>query len=116
MILDTGLCTLYRVTSDAPAGDMYNETKEKLFTAWFGDRVVGFSRFFTAKQVNTQVDRLIRILRPSAALKADDVCEIDGALYRIAQAQDIRDTEAGEDVVDLSLERLGEKYESYGGS
>lgn len=118
MMLDAGTATIYRVSSNAEPGDMYNEIKTKLLSAWFGYRIVGFSRYFTAYQINARVDALIRILKPvNIPLKADDVCVLAVAgepehTYRIVQVQYLRDEDAGEDVADLSLERIGDKYDS----
>lgn len=117
MILDAGIATIYRVSSDAAPGDLYNETRTELMSAWFGYRIVGFSRYFTAYQVNAKVDTLIRILKPvNIPLKADDLCVLSVVgepehTYRIVQVQYLRDEDAGEDVADLSLERIGEKYD-----
>lgn len=111
MILDAGVAVFYRTAGDSSAGDMYSGAREELLRAWYGKRTVGFSRYFTARQVNCNVDMLIRILKPSVRLAADDVCEADGSVYRIAQVQELRDEEAGEDVLDISLERTGDKHE-----
>lgn len=117
MILDAGMATIYRVSSNAEPGDMYNENREKLLSAWFGYRIVGFSRYFTAYQANKKVDMMIRILKPrKTIIKSDDLCVISVSgepdhTYRIVQVQFLRDEDAGEDVADLSLERIGEKYD-----
>jgi len=118
MILDAGTVSIYRVSSDAAPGDMYNDKRTHLITTWFGYRTVGFNRFFTAHQANTKIDTVIRILKPGTVnICADDVCELNSLeesnhTYRIVQAQYLRDEAAGEDVVDLSLERVGAKYDS----
>lgn len=117
MILDDGEVTIYRVASESTPGDMYSNKTKKLLIANYGYRTVGFSRYFAAHQVNAKVDTLIRILKPDIIkLKADDLCVLsdpaeDNAVFRILQAQYLRDEEAGEDVIDLSLERTGRKYE-----
>lgn len=118
MILDAGMATIYRVSSNANPGDMYNGNREKLLSAWFGYRIVGFSRYFTAYQANQKVDMMIRIIKPrKTIIKSDDLCVISVSgepdhTYRIVQVQFLRDEDAGEDVADLSLERIGEKYDS----
>lgn len=110
MILDSGIATIWRVFSDGEPGGKQTKRHEKLLSGWYGDRVVGFSRFFAAKQANTKVDRMIRILRPVVEVRGDDLCEVGGAFYRIVQAQYTRDVSAGEDVVDLTLERMVDGY------
>lgn len=117
MILDAGTATIYRISSNAEPGDMYNENRKKLLSTWFGYRIVGFSRYYTAYQVNKKVDMMIRVLKPiKISVKADDLCVLSVSgepdhTYRIIQVQYLRDDDAGEDVIDLSLERIGDKYD-----
>ena len=114
MILDDGKASVYRTRWDGEAGNMYGGDRVHVYTGWFGFRNVGFSRYFAARQVDANVDALIRMLCPPASsrVRADDLVElsVDGDLYRIVQAQYLRDEDAGEEVVDLTLQRIGEKY------
>ncbi len=114
MQLNDGICTFYRPDDGRGSGNMPGKTAKTLYKAWYGERTVGFSRFFTAQQANTRVDVLIRVLRMPREnqIGAGDLCGLrDGNLYRIVQAQFVRDPEAGVDCIDVSLERIGEKYE-----
>lgn len=113
MILDTGVLTLYHATTTASVrpGDRPEDGREAYYTGWYGERVVGFSRFFAAQGVNTRVDVLARIIRPEEPVRGSDTALLaDGYFYRVTQAQNLRDEESGEDVTDLSLERLGERF------
>lgn len=114
MILDAGIAVFCHTETASEPGNLPSYKRTEFHRAWYGERTVGFSRFFTAKQSNVKVDRLIRILRPPSdvVFEAEDVCELpDGFTYRIVQCQYLRDEEAGEDVTDISLERIGRKHE-----
>ena len=125
MILDAGILRLYHPATSAAVvpGDRPEDTMEVYYAAWYGERVVGYNRYYTAQGAGTRVDRVVRIVKPHVPVLCDpesrggDLCRLaDGALYRVAQAQYLRDEESGEDVCDLSLERLGERYEKGGGA
>lgn len=112
-MLDSGILTLYHAaTTDAVrSGDRPEDGRAPYYTGWYGERTVGYGRFWAAQGVNTRVDRLVRVLRPAEAVDGGDLARLeDGYIYRILQAQMIRDEDSGEDVCDLSLERLGERY------
>ena len=116
MQLDMGIAVILRRSDGGKPGDRPSAHTVEIFKSPYGERVVGMSRFYTAKQANERVDILIRIAcpdDPAAGIRADDLCELsrDGKTYRILQAQYIRDEEAGMDCIDLSLERIGEKFE-----
>ena len=114
MILDTGYAVFYHTETAAEPGNLPGYREKEFHRAWYGERTVGFSRFFTAKQSNVRVDRLIRIHRPppDVVFEAEDVCRLpDGFTYRVVQCQFLRDRESGEDAADISLERIGRKHE-----
>ena len=114
MILDSGIAVFFHTETAAEPGNLPGYKRTEFHRAWYGERTVGFSRFFTAKQSNVKVDLLIRILRPppDVVFEAEDVCELpDGFTYRVIQCQHLRDEESGEDVADISLERIGRKHE-----
>jgi len=110
MIRDTGILSLYHRADETASGNMPGNAMTEYYSAWYGERTVGMSRYFTAQQMNTKIDKLVRIGRPSGdiVIKVDDVAVLsDGYRYRIVQSQELFDDEAGEDVIDLSLERIG---------
>lgn len=111
MILDAGIAGFYHPAEHVP-GSMASRDGVLFHRGWYGERTVGLTRFYTARQNNDRVDRLIRILREGAwaEIGAEDYCVLsDGYRYRIVQVQLIRDEEAGADVLDVSVERTGEK-------
>ena len=125
MILDKGILRLYHPATSAAVrpGNRPEDTMEIYYAAWYGERVVGYNRYYTAQGAGTRVDRIVRIVKPHVPVlcapesRGGDLCRLaDGALYRVVQAQYLRDEESGEDVCDLSLERIGEKYEKGGGA
>lgn len=110
MILDRGILTLYRAPdTDEYTGNMASDELTEYHRAYYGERTVGMSRYYAAQQANTSVDRLVRIRRsPALDIMADDVAVLaDGMRYRVAQAQELFDEDAGWYVIDLSLERMG---------
>ena len=125
MILDAGILRLYHAatSSSVSAGDRPEDALEVYYAAWYGERVVGYNRYYTAQGAGTRVDRVVRCVKPHVPVlcvpesRGGDMCRLaDGSLYRIVQTQYLRDEESGEDVCDLSLERIGERFEKGGGA
>ena len=85
MILDAGIALFYHAATQKPGG-MPSRDGTLFHRCWYGERTVGIQRYYTAKQYDDRADLLIRIL----------------------QVQFLRDDEAGEDVCDLTLERIGD--------
>lgn len=111
MILDTGIAVFYH-PAEQSAGRMLSADGVEFHRSWYGERTVGLNRFYSARQNNDRVDRMIRINREGKweDIGADDYCVLaDGYRYRIVQVQYLRDEEAGVDVCDISVERTGVK-------
>lgn len=110
MILDTGEAVFSRPKREKGRGDIPPGDGDAYLKSWYGVRTVGMHRWFEAKQAGEQVDTVIRILRPATGTEtvwADDICQLcDGWKYRVVQVQAVQDTDSGEDVLDLSLERM----------
>lgn len=116
MILDAGIAVIVRREDGEKRGDRPSAHTVEVYRSPYAERTVGMSRFYTAKQANDRIDMLVRIIRPDdprTEIHADDMCVLshDGMTYRITQAQHIRDEDAGQECIDLSLERIGEKFE-----
>ncbi len=109
MIRDKGIVILMRLPKQEGRGNMPGGREDEYYRAWYGERTVGMSRYYAAQQANTRIDLLIRILAPpdSERVMADDVAVIGENRYRVTQAAYLFDPDAGENVVDLSLERAG---------
>lgn len=111
MILDKGIARFFHPAAQKPGG-MESRDGILFHAGWYGELTVGLTRYYTARQSNDRVDKLIRILRAGAwdMIGAEDYCVLaDGYRYRILQVQTRRDEEAGEDVADISVERTGAK-------
>ncbi len=109
MILDSGIAVFARVPSEKGTGNIPGTNAVPYLETWYKDRTVGIRRFFEARQAGQRIDTVIRILRPVTAKKvwADDACKLaDGKKYKVVQVQELRDEDAGEDVLDISLERV----------
>lgn len=110
MILDSGIAQFARPDQQSGTGNAPPDSGSVYLRAWYGTRTVGIHRFFEARQAGQRIDRLIRILRPSEAemVWADDICMLGQSdqRYRVVQAQELTDEESGEEVMDISLERM----------
>lgn len=110
MILDKGIMTLMRIPENhGKDGNMASGELEQYHICWYGERTVGMSRFYSAQQANTNIDKVVRIrYTPGLDVRADDVAVLkDKSRYRVAQAQYLQDDESGMNVIDISLERVG---------
>lgn len=113
MLYDAGLVTLCRLENVAAAGRMPVEQLVPVDAAYFGERTVGYRRFYAAQGVNERVDLLIRSHRmPAARIGMYAVLsqsENDGQ-YRIGFAQPVLD-DHNLKATDLTLTRLEQNYE-----
>lgn len=110
MILDNGLAHFMHPAQENGTGNIPPSSGPVYLSAWYGTRTVGIHRFFEARQAGQRIDRMIRILRPAEEemVWADDVCTLGDSAqrYRVVQAQELTDEESGEEVMDISLERM----------
>lgn len=110
MILDRGIASFYHAAEQVPGG-MPSSDGTLFLRAWYGERTVGIQRYYTARQYDDRADLLIRILRPAAgaAFAPDDYAVLaDNKRYRVLQVQFLRDEDAGCEVCDVTLERIGD--------
>lgn len=109
MILDRGIAEVWRESASTPSGSMPKVPKQKVFSSYYGERTVGFTRYFTALAHDDQIDLLVRIQR-FGVTTADKIIlqpvTEDGTAgtYNVVQVQHITD-EDGLLMTDLSLER-----------
>lgn len=109
MLLDRGICEVWRESISTPSGTLPQTTTTKVFASYYGERTVGFNRYWTAMAQDNRIDLLIRIQR-FAVSTADkvvlDPVTPDGTAgtYNVLQVQHLED-EDGLLVTDLSLER-----------
>ena len=105
MILDSGVLTIYAVSStEGTAPPPVKWTLSDKRTAVFGDRVVGATRYYAAAKAGQRIDRTVRIWRDhTIPLSVRDVCLVDGLYYAIRKITPTTD-EDGLLVTDLDLE------------
>lgn len=112
MVLDAGIATVLRGRNAAENGEMPNMVYDQTVTkSYYGEKTVGFQRFFTAQANDNQADLLIEIQRCGAITTAD-VCQLESfydsgvsGTYKIVQAQQVID-EDGQQRTDLTLQRI----------
>lgn len=110
MLLNDGILTICSLKNTAAPGKMPAEKLAVKSKHWYGERTVGYGRYFTALQANNKIEMQARIWRDREILSTDYCVLEDGSQYQIRQVQHLLD-EDGLPVTDLSLERLGEFYD-----
>jgi len=105
-----GVLTIYHVSNTAEPGHMPEETLEIIKgNIRFSEMKVGVIRFWTAKQNTSQASRLLRIPFINQVELYQVVNPGDERLYKIIQAQIVKDTLPK--CLDLTLERIEAVYE-----
>ncbi len=110
MLLDSGILRVCTLEDMADPGGMPLERLVEKSRHWYGERTVGYGRYFAAGQANERVDMLVRVWADRNISTLDYCVMEDGTQYRILQVQQVTD-EDGLRVTDLSLERMGENYD-----
>jgi hypothetical protein len=112
-MFDAGTVTICTLRNTAAAGQMPKEQLQTVTAAYFGERTVGYNRYYAAAGVNEQIDLLIRIWRTNQVrigmYAVLSMSENDGQ-YRITNVQQLLDDD-GLKVTDLTLQRLERNYD-----
>jgi hypothetical protein len=106
-----GVIAVYSVGNIALPGD---RPKDGLLLKFenpipYEERTVGVTRFVLNMQVQSTIEKLLRIPYVKGISRDDVVVPIDGEQYKIKQVQIIKDVEPKS--LDLSLERVANRYE-----
>ena len=114
MILDDGICTIFRKEDVAAKGNMPKYEYKVLSKHWYKE--LGFetsTAYPTQGREEVQTDARIRILQDRRAANhdvvvMDNVSEVGDVLkaYEITRAYHGRDDESGELITDLTLRRV----------
>lgn len=112
MLLDSGEAAIWRRDGETEPGAMpTDDYSTELFKSCYGEKTVGFSRYWTAQAHDRKANLLIEIQRCGKVDTADR-CELvsymdDGAdgWYSIIQVQHVTN-EDGLPMTDLTLERI----------
>jgi len=103
-----GVLDIYLVGNVSQEGNMpVDKLTLKTGKVRFENRIVGMTRFWTARQAMARIDKMVRV--PKLKISTQDVAYIDGEQYRIIQTQDKDDVNPLS--MDLSLERIEAKFD-----
>lgn len=112
-MFDAGTITVCNLENIADPGRMPVQKLVSVTSAYFGERTVGYNRYYAAAGVNQEIDLLVRIWRcPAVKIGMYAVLtmsENDGQ-YRITNVQHLLDDD-GLKVTDITLVRLEEFYD-----
>lgn len=110
MKLDSGTLTAWRGVNETPPGGMPDMEYSKIWGSYYGDKTVGVTRFYTAKQYGDTVDMVVQVQRTYDLKAASDLIVLspfshkEDKAYRITQIQQVIDDD-GNPRTDLALER-----------
>jgi len=111
MILDTGMCSVYKITNTAAPGDMPNETLVQITQCWYGELSFESSPVqFTENLEQVEIAQRIRILQ-NKSIAHKSVVVIGTDQYQVERLFHGKDEESGELISDLSLSRVGSAYD-----
>lgn len=104
-----GVVRIYTITDTAQPGYQPNPTPTLVETLFYAERRVGLQRYYSGKQAQVQVERVIRTqTRPAVNPQCIAVTE-DGTQYGIELVQQLQDVYPPS--MDLTLVRIEQKYE-----
>jgi hypothetical protein len=112
MILDKGVCSIFRKTDSSGAGMMPAPSYSLMHQSWYGELSFETAPMYrTPKREDVKTDARIRVLQNRAIANHDVVvlkqCStvIDGdVVYEVNRAYHGNDDENGTSITDLSLE------------
>ena len=104
-----GVVKIYTITDAAQPGYQPKPTPALAETLFYAERRVGLQRYYSGKQAQVQVERVIRTqMRPSVNPQCIAVTE-DGTQYGIELVQQLQDVYPSS--MDLTLVQIEQKYE-----
>lgn len=110
MILDSGTLTVCTLGNMAEAGMMPVWALVVRSRHWYGERTVGYGRYYAAMGANQRIDQLVRIHQDRGIQAGMYAVLGNGEQYRIENvAQGGEDTELR--WTDLTLVRLEDRYD-----
>lgn len=111
MNLDSGVLTVWRGTNTAPAGTKPELSYVPLWESCYGEKTVGVTRWYTARQHGDRPDCVVQVPRTYELRTGDDLVTLSpfthrdgGGAYKLVQIQQVTD-EDGLPMTDLTLER-----------
>lgn len=104
-----GVVKIYTITDAAQPGYQPKPTPTLVETLFYAERRVGLQRYYTSRQAQVQVERVIRTqLRPVVNPQCVAITE-DGVQYGIDMVQQVTDVYPAS--MDLTLTKIEQKYE-----
>ena len=104
-----GVVKIYTIADAAQPGYQPKPTPTPVETLFYAERRVGLQRYYSGKQAQVQVERVIRTqMRPAVNPQCIAVTE-DGTQYGIELVQQLQDIYPPS--MDLTLVRIEQKYE-----
>lgn len=106
--MSDGIFTLCNLVDMAEKGDAPKERLRPVYREYYGERTVGFSRYYESLGAGEQVDMLIRT-RYDKRARIGCYIVLEDEQYRITNVQKIVDE--GLNYCDITLSRLDKNYE-----
>lgn len=104
-----GVVKIYTITDAAQPGYQPKPTPALVETLFYAERRVGLQRYYSGKQAQVQVERVIRTqLRAGVSPQCVAITE-DGVQYGIDLVQQVTDVYPAS--MDLTLTKIEQKYE-----
>lgn len=111
MILDTGICSVFKLQNTAQPGDMPNETPVLISQHWYGELSFESSPVqYTENLEQVEIAQRIRILQ-NRAIDERAIVTIGSAQYNVTRLYHGVDEESGERITDLNLARVVSAYD-----
>lgn len=115
MILDSGICTVFRSTDNSLPGEMPTKTYTPIFASWYGE--LSFStapNWQTEGRKEQQIDKKIRIIQ-KRDIRQNDVVVLEhiasfaersagSTVFQVIRAYHGQDDDSPAQISDLSLE------------
>ena len=104
-----GLVQIFAVSNAAAPGRMPVEQLTPKIKLRYEERSLGLQRYYSGKQNQVEVERVIRTPRRREVSSQDVAVTEDGAQYRIDLMQPVKDTYPPS--MDLTLSRIDQNYD-----
>lgn len=84
-----GILTVYAVSDTAAAGRMPKKTLTEKISLRYAEQRLGISRYYSAKQNQTEAERVVRVPRAETVTNRDIARTEDGTYYGIEMVQSV---------------------------
>ncbi len=111
MILDKGICSIYRIENIAEPGNTPKEGLVLKCDSWYGELNFETIPVNAVMQEGIETSARIRILQ-NRGINNHDVVAIDNQQYEVTRAYHGVDDESGELITDLTLKKVVTAYDT----